>query len=264
MLENWLFSERHDCYTIVACFCYVLLAKPVYSLVVRAAPIRRLMTCPSDTGREREAVGLKNKWHTLVILLAFLTIILVVWLRHPGFGVGNVSAVETSSSLGAYWDVGCSAMVSSIDWGNLTPSQTRNITFYIRNEGSTTLFLSGIDKNWNPITAEGYIRFVFGSADQVVQASEVKKVTCSLTISPEIINITNFSFDVLLQGTNYLLADVNQDGIVDMKDIAIVGHAFGTTPTSSDWNPNADLNRDLEVDMHDLSLVCQDYAKTSQ
>jgi hypothetical protein len=153
-------------------------------------------------------------------------------------------------------------MVSSIDWGNLTPSQTRNITFYIRNEGSTTLFLSGIDKNWNPITAEGYIRFVFGSADQVVQASEVKKVTCSLTISPEIINITNFSFDVLLQGTNYLLADVNQDGIVDMKDIAIVGHAFGTTPTSSDWNPNADLNRDLEVDIHDLSLVRQDFGKT--
>ena len=199
----------------------------------------------------------------MTILLALLTIILVVWLLRPGgLEVGNVSAVETSSSLGAYWDAGCSEMVSSLDWGNMTPSQTENITFYIRNEGSTTIFLSGIDKNWNPTTAEDYIRFVFDSDDQTVQASEVKKVTCNLTISPEIINITNFNFDVLLQGTNHLLADVDQNGIVDMKDIAIVGHPFGTTPTSSDWNPNADLNRDLEVDMHDLSLVRQDFAKT--
>jgi len=197
-----------------------------------------------------------------MILLALLTIVLVVWLRRPGFIVSNVSAVETSGSLGAYWDVGCSARVSSIDWGNMTPSQTKNITFYIRNEGSTTIFLSGIDKSWNPITAEGYIRFVFGSADQTVQVSEVKKVTCSLTISPEITNITNFRFDVLLQGTNYLLEDVNQDGIVDMKDIATVSQALGMTSTSLDWNPNADLNRNLEVDMHDLSLVVQGFRKT--
>lgn len=207
--------------------------------------------------------GLNNRGQTLVILLALLTIILVVWsLRRGGFEVGNVSAVETSSSLGAYWDVGCSERVSSIDWGNMTPSQTKDIVFYIRNEGSTTMFLSGIDKNWNPIVAEGYIRFVFGSADQIVQASEVKKVTCNLTVSREITNITNFSFDVLLQGTDYLLEDVNQDGIVNMKDIAIVDQALGLTPASPDWNPKADLNRNLEVDMHDLSLVVQGFGKT--
>jgi hypothetical protein len=223
------------------------------------------MTYPSDTGREGEAERLNNKWQTMTILLALLTIILVVWLLRPGgFEVGNVSAVETSSSLGAYWDAGCSEMVSSLDWGNMTPSQTKNITFYIRNEGLTTVFLSGIAKNWNSITAQGYIRFVFGSDDQRALASEVKKVTCSLTISPEITNITNFSFDVLFQGTNYLLADVNQDGRVDMRDISLVVGVLGTTPTSLDWNPNADLNRDFEVDMRDLSLVSQDFAKTSQ
>ena len=229
-----------------------------------SAPIRRLMTYPSYEGGEWEAERLNNRWQTLMFLLTLLTIIFVVWLPHQGFVVSNVSAVETSSSLGAYWDVDCRASVSSIDWGTMTPGQTKNVTFYIRNEGSTTILLSGIAKNLNPITAEGYIRFVFGSNDQKVQAGEVKKVTCSLTISPKITNITNFSFDVLLQGTNYLLSDVNKDGIVDMKDIAIVARAFGTTPTSPRWNPNADLNRDLEVDVHDLSLVCRDFAKTSQ
>lgn len=218
----------------------------------------------SRKGGGTEVELLKNRWQTLTILLTFLTIILVVWLLHPGSTIGNVSAVETGSSLGAYWDAGCSARVSSIDWGNMTPSQTKNITFYIRNEGLTTIFLSGIAKNWNSITAQGYIRFVFGSDDQRALASEVKKVTCSLTISPEITNITNFSFDVLFQGTNYLLADVNQDGRVDMRDISLVVGVLGTTPTSPDWNPNADLNRDFEVDMRDLSLVSQDFAKTSQ
>lgn len=205
---------------------------------------------------------MNNKWQTLTILLALLTIILGVWSLHSGFVVGNVSAVETSSSLGAYWDVGCSARVSSIDWGNMTPSQTKNITFYIRNDGSTTIFLSGIDKNWNPTTAEGYVRFVFGSADQIVQASEVKKVTCSLTISPEITNITNFSFTVLLQGTNYLLGDVNQDGKVDGKDTAIVALAFGSIPGDPRWNALADVYEDQKIDGKDINQVTIHFGKS--
>ena len=146
----------------------------------------------------------------------------------------------------------------------MTPSQTKNITFYIRNEGSKTIFLSGIAKNWNPDAAAIYIHFVFGSDNQNAYAGEVKKVTCSLTISSEIVSITKFRFDVLLQGTSYLLADVDQDGRVDLRDISIIIIVVGTTPASSNWNPNADLNRDLEVDIRDLTLVLKDFAKTSQ
>jgi hypothetical protein len=49
--------------------------------------------------------------------------------------------------------------------------------------------------------------------------------------------------------------DINQDGQVDMKEIAIVGSAFGSIPGLPNWNPQADINLDLKVDMRDITIV---------
>jgi hypothetical protein len=203
---------------------------------------------------------LHNKWQILAILLTLFTLIVAILFLRPGGLVLNVSAVETSETLGAYWDADCSVRVISIDWGNMTPGQTRNITFYIKNEGLTPIFLSAIDKNWSPSAAQNYILFIFDSDDQKVEPNEIRNVACSLTVSPQIADVTNYSFDVLLQGTDYLLEDVNQDGKVDMRDIASVLMAFDATPTSIDWNPNADLNRDLIINMVDVIIVCRNFA----
>jgi hypothetical protein len=205
---------------------------------------------------------LQNKWRILAILLTlFVSIVAVVFLRPSGLAL-NVSAVETSETLGAFWDAGCSVSVISVDWGNMTPGQTKSTIFYVKNEGSTTVFLSAIDKNWNPTAAQNYIHFIFDSNDQKVKSNEVRKVACSLIVSKQTVGVTNYSFDVLLLGTDYMLTDVNRDGKVDMKDIAFVAMAFDATPTSIKWNPNADLNRDLKINMLDVAMVCQDLYKT--
>jgi len=49
------------------------------------------------------------------------------------------------------------------------------------------------------------------------------------------------------------------DGQVNMRDIAIVARAFGSSPGSSNWNPNADLNNDGKVDMKDIALVARHF-----
>jgi len=54
----------------------------------------------------------------------------------------------------------------------------------------------------------------------------------------------------------YLCCDVNYDGKVDMKDVAIVAKSFGSTEGSSNWNFRADINRDGKIDMVDIALVC--------
>lgn len=209
---------------------------------------------------EKGKTSVHNKWQTLTILLTLLTTITAICFLRSGGSIQNVAAIQTSGTLGAYWDPSCSSKVTTIDWENMTPGQTKDITFYVRNEGSTTIFLSAIDKSWNPQAAQSYIHFVCDSDDQKAQANEVKKVTFSLTVSTEITNITHYSFDVLLQGTDYMLADVNHDGKVDMRDIALIVQVFGTTPASPNWNPNADLNQDLKVNMHDIAIACQDFA----
>ena len=52
-----------------------------------------------------------------------------------------------------------------------------------------------------------------------------------------------------------ILGDINGDGKVDMKDIAIVAKAFGATPSGPRWNPAADVNGDSVVNMLDIAIV---------
>lgn len=51
------------------------------------------------------------------------------------------------------------------------------------------------------------------------------------------------------------------DGIVNMRDIAIAARAFGSTPGSSNWNPNADFNNDGTIDMKDIALVARNFGQ---
>ena len=206
---------------------------------------------------------MQNKWLQLAIFLALLLSTLTIWSLRPRIPISNVSAIETVGTFGVYWNSNCTTRVTSINWGNMTPGQEKTTPFYIRNEASSPMFLAGIDKNWNPPTAQSYVHFTFDSDDQKIQGGQTKKVTCTLTVSIEITNISNYSFDILLLGTDYLLADLNKDGHIDMRDIAFLIGLFGTTPASPNWNPNADLNKDLKVGMRDISIALQDFGKTS-
>lgn len=66
------------------------------------------------------------------------------------------------------------------------------------------------------------------------------------------------TFEVLL------IADVNQDGIVDMADISMVIDAFMTHPGEPGWNPRADINKDDIVDMADISIAIEEFGKYGQ
>ncbi len=56
--------------------------------------------------------------------------------------------------------------------------------------------------------------------------------------------------------------DVNRDGLVDSADLASLSDAYGSTPTSQNWNPFADLNKDDKVAVVDLYIVGKDYGKS--
>jgi len=65
------------------------------------------------------------------------------------------------------------------------------------------------------------------------------------------------TFEVILVG------DLYPDGVIDMRDIAIVARAFGTVEGDPGWNPDADLTGpeylvpDGEVDMRDVAIVAR-------
>jgi len=59
-----------------------------------------------------------------------------------------------------------------------------------------------------------------------------------------------------------LLGDLNGDGKVDIKDIAIAAIAFGSYPSHPRWNPIADINQDGKVDIKDLASIATNFGKT--
>lgn len=49
--------------------------------------------------------------------------------------------------------------------------------------------------------------------------------------------------------------DLNEDGKIDIMDVAIVAYSLGSYPGHPRWNPDADVNGDGEVDIRDVVLV---------
>jgi len=56
--------------------------------------------------------------------------------------------------------------------------------------------------------------------------------------------------------------DINRDGEVDMKDVAVAGVAFGSYAGHPRWNSMADENEDGKIDMGDIALVARNFGKT--
>jgi hypothetical protein len=55
--------------------------------------------------------------------------------------------------------------------------------------------------------------------------------------------------------------DINQDGVVGLLDINIFNNAYGTTPYSRNWNPDADFNSDRRIDLDDLHIIVTHYGE---
>jgi hypothetical protein len=91
-------------------------------------------------------------------------------------------------------------------------------------------------------------------------------ISAEATIVPYEFNTTNNAF---IDGYVKIrhVGDINGDGKVDMKDIALVAAAFGTSPGHPRWNPDADITGqtylvpDNRVDMRDISLVAKNFGQ---
>lgn len=173
----------------------------------------------------------------------------------------QASAVLTSNSIGVYWDQACTRRISQIDWGTLIPGQTKEIAAYARNEGNETLFLTLRTLNWNPQNAATYLKFQWTCESKKLQPGATTKVKPTLRISSNTKGISSFKFDIAFEGQEYLLGDVNKDGIVNIVDLSIIALAYGSPQTDPTWNPDADLNKDGTVGLEDLVTVLVDYGK---
>lgn len=132
---------------------------------------------------------------TLILLDGAVTGVLFGSLTLPN--VGKVKAI----GVGVYWNSGCTDTVTSIDWGSVEPGAIENVTVYVRNEGSAPMTLSAETENWSPSTASSYMSLSWDYGGQIVDVDEAVQVTLTLSVSDTIEGITNFSFDIVINGS---------------------------------------------------------------
>jgi len=88
------------------------------------------------------------------------------------------------------------------------------------------------------------------------------------TISAEasiVLDELNTDNNIFIDGTMRIkvVGDINGDGSVNIDDLTLLTQAFGSTPTSPNWNSDADLNKDNLVNALDLYLVGNSYGLNS-
>ena len=110
------------------------------------------------------------------------------------------SGIVRAVNIGVYWDSGCTNATSTIGWGMLSPGESINVTVYLRNEGNVALRSNLTVQNWVPTGSSSYIALVWNRENQTIAAGSAVTAVLTLSVSPSITGITDFSFDIVITG----------------------------------------------------------------
>lgn len=200
------------------------------------------------------------------MLVLILLLLIIGAARFLSFkpSIPSASAVETTGNIGVYWDRRCTQNVYSLSWGTLARGGTKEVNAYVRNEGNETLILDLTTLNWQPENASLWLDFSWTCQNTTIELGHVVKVTQTLYVASNFPGgFSSFSFDIVFQGINHLIGDINKDGVVNMRDLAIIAAAYNSTPLDPQWNPEADLNKDGIINMRDIAVLMIDYGETT-
>jgi hypothetical protein len=111
---------------------------------------------------------------------------------------GNVKAI----GVGVYWNSTCTSNVTSIDWNSLEPGASANRTVYIKNKGNTRVTLNMATGNWSS-GAYGKITLSWNREGYLLDPSSVIQAVLTLSVSSTISEVTSFSFDITITGTEH-------------------------------------------------------------
>ena len=114
--------------------------------------------------------------------------------------ISSTGAV-TAINVGVYSDSACTSELTSIDWGTISPGNSENRTIYLKNTGNAQITLSMTSTNWNPASAGGPITLTWNRDNAILNTDQVAMATLTLSLSDSINGINNFSFDIVITGT---------------------------------------------------------------
>ena len=110
--------------------------------------------------------------------------------------------VTTTPNLSVYSNSACTSTLAAIPWGTMTAGDTVTNTIYVKNTGTGTLTLGLAISNWTPTEASTHITYSWDKQGTQLSAGQSTQATITITVSPTITGITNFSNTISITGTN--------------------------------------------------------------
>ncbi len=115
--------------------------------------------------------------------------------------INNTGNVNTVGGLDVYWDSAGTNRTTTINWGTMSPGDTKGYTVYVKNVGNTALTLSMSTSAWNPSAAVNSIHLTWNCTGYQLQTHDaIVAARLSLAVDSDITGITNFSFNTTITG----------------------------------------------------------------
>jgi hypothetical protein len=146
--------------------------------------------------------AIRNRVHWRVVFATMgiiLVVILGIIVGNPGLNMAVAHADSMRGvGVGIYWDQGCTNRVLSLGWGPIEPGSNHTLTVYVRNEGTSAVSLWLATSKWTPSASSKYISLNWNYSGQVLGVDQVVPLKLTLSVSPTIYDITDFSFTTII------------------------------------------------------------------
>ena len=114
----------------------------------------------------------------------------------------HTSGIIKSVGLEVYSDAELTTKTENIDWGTIEVGYYSYVDIWIVNTKNTPITLSFQTNNWQPSTAMLYLNLSATiNPNAILQPKQAIKVTFTLTVSENTVDIEAFNFDVIIIGT---------------------------------------------------------------
>ena len=142
----------------------------------------------------------KNLGILVAVVLALASSLVVSGLLTVSKTLSSTGSVK-AINVEVFWDLACTQVVSSIDWGTPEPGDSIDRTVYVKNTGNAPMNVSLSASGWVPVEAGNYLTMSWDREGAEVAADEVVQALLTLDVSGSITGITDFSFDIVIEGT---------------------------------------------------------------
>ena len=189
----------------------------------------------------------------ILVLVVPSLILLAFMLLMTTNTITNVSGMVTEG-VWVFEDSNCASVCESIDWGTLTPGSAKKYDVYVRNKDVVPIYLIMSTKNWSSSKASYYLTLRWTYAGQRIDPDDVLQLTLTLSVSFSIKDVSSFSFDIVITGSDRLPGDVDGNGVINVIDLIVLRIAVSLGKTVEEY-PLCDLTSDGNINVADTLML---------